>query len=228
MSGEVVVDVKMTPKRVNMGELRKGEKATGKFDLEVTEKDETKIASVTIEDERFSLKRTSGNDTEGGSFEVEFRGEKELGRIRSEVIVATTGETPAEFSIPVSVNVVANLRYTQRLRFTKRKGEYRPRNLDISMRSGERVEVKKIKDPAGLLKWTVEETTNGRARVHIEVDEAKLGEGAIGQKNTLTVHTNDREQPKVEIEYTILEAPARRSGPRGLKGEPTPKRAGSN
>lgn len=223
MKGALRFDVVASPSAINLRDVKVGAKGTQTFELKLTEATTAKIVSVTLEDTKnFSLRRTAGEADGNSTYEIVFRGAKAVGVTTTKIQVITTGESTPELSIPVNASVALNLRYQSRLRFTRREGELQPRVLRISAREGDAPTIKKVTDPAGLLEIDVLESRGAMASISVEVDEAKydaLDEQARLAPYKLIVLTSDRDEPKLEIEYTI--APESSVGPVGAIGPAT-------
>jgi hypothetical protein len=207
MKGSLLVDVAASPAAVTMRDVKVGAQATQAFELKLSETTTAKIVSVTLEDPKhFELRRTAGEAEGNSTYEVKFRGAKQVGMISTKIRVITTGESTPEFVIPVSANVVLNLRYQKTLRFTRREGQLQGRMLRISAREGDAPKLKKLQDRDGLLEIEVLEARGAMASVRVAVDEAKyaaLDEKARIGSHELIISTSDRDEPRLVIEYSI-------------------------
>ncbi|KIG15538.1 hypothetical protein DB30_05561 [Enhygromyxa salina] len=208
MKGELLVDVEAVPASVNLREVRVGARGSAPFELKLNETTSAKIVSVTLEDTKnFALRRTAGELAGNSSYELEFRGTKQVGMLSTKIKVVTTGESTPEFSINVSVNVVLNLRYQQNIRFTRRQGKLQSRVLRISAREGDAPKIKKVQDPDGLLEIEVLDPQGAMASIRTEVNEAKYA--ALDDAGKLAAHklivlTSDKDEPRLELEYQIM------------------------
>lgn len=208
MKGELLFDVVASPTAVNMREVRVGARAKQTFELQLSETTTAKIVSVTLEDPKnFVLKRTAGEADGNSTYEVEFRGAKQVGTTSTKIRVITTGESTPEFVIPVRAAAVLNLRYQKNVRFSRREGKLQQRMLRISSREGDAPKIKKLQDPDGLLELEVLDSQGAMASIRARVDEAKymaLDEQARLAPHELIVLTNDRDEPRLELEYQIM------------------------
>ncbi|PRQ04982.1 hypothetical protein ENSA7_49150 [Enhygromyxa salina] len=218
MMGELLVDVEAAPASVNLREIRVGSRGTGTFDLKLSETTDAKIVSVTLEDTKnFALRRTAGELEGDSSYEVEFRGARQVGTVSTTIEVVTTGEITPKLSIRVSATAVLNLRYQKNIRFTRRAGQLQSRVLRISSREGEAPKIKKVQDPDGLLEIEVLDPQGAMASIRAAVNEAKYA--ALDDEAKLGVHelivlTSDEDEPRLELEYQITpESSVPRAGP---------------
>jgi hypothetical protein len=159
------------------------------------------------------VKRTSGDAQADAQYEVTFSGSKELGRISSNIRIEIEGSEVPSINVPIRANVVGNLRYSKNLYFLKRDGEFKERDIVLTTRSGEPVKIKKVEDPDGKLKTTVVEAEGQRVKVTASVADPKVAYERPS-RHVLYIYTTDKDEPKVEINYTISE---RRGTPRRAK-----------
>jgi hypothetical protein len=99
-----------------------------------------------------------------------------------------------------------NLRYVDKMRFSWRAGVLQERVLRITARRGDAPKIKKIEDPDGLLDYEVLEPQGAMASIRLKIREAELQ--ALTQEARLGVHkmivyTSDKEEPRIEFEYTV-------------------------
>lgn len=213
MKGKLLVDVRADPSYLNFPHLGPGE--TGKLTLavQVTDPAATTIESVKLEDqEHFTLKALPV-DTEGlHYYEVGFRGSKALGSFATRVEVQTSGSHTPRLDVPIRATVASNLQYSKRLHFPLRNEEYLPRQIRISTRDGVTPKIKKVEDPDKLLIIEIREPADGKVTIDLRVDQAKfaaLDEAERNKTRTLIIHSDDPQEPKAEVNYTIGATPAR-------------------
>ncbi len=207
----IVVDVETKPRAVSFGQISKGEKSTREFSTKVNEPEKMKITSVTVEDERFELNLKNGDAAQGAKYEVAFLGSQDLGRISTKIQVTYEGNEegkPSSVQTPVRVNVVGNLRYSKNIYFLKRDGQFKSRDIVITTRSGQPIEIKSIEDPDKQLKTEITEAKGQRVSVRAEVADPEA-EYKKPSRHTLTINTTDKDEPKIDVSYTISERRAR-------------------
>lgn len=210
MKGKLLVDLRAKPGSLTFANISPGEPATLEFTLEIREPTATKLDSITVEDtENFELRalEPSGEADPGLlRYELRFVGSKTVGNIGSRVEVRTSGPNTPELNIPIRASVVSNLRYSKRLHFAARDESFVVRQLRVSTRDGTVPKIKKIDDPAGLLTFEIREPVGGTLIIDARVDEAKfaaLAEHERSKQRSLTLHTDDPDEPRVEITYSI-------------------------
>ena len=207
MQGKLLVDLRAEPGNLNIPEVKPGETAAVSFKLAITDPETTKIESVVVEDqEHFEVKPLEPEADGQPRYELRFRGSKEVGSFGTRVEVNSTAPHMPRLNIPVRAGVVSNLRYSKRLHLSRRgEGFYSP-NIRISTRDGVAPKVTKVEDPAGLLALEILEPVGATVTIQAQVDIAKfeaLAEHERRKARVLTVHTNDPDEPRVEITYSI-------------------------
>jgi hypothetical protein len=207
MHGTLVFDVTANPSLVAIRDLSLNTPGTGTFALQLAEGTTAKIVSVTVVDpDKFEVRKIEGAADGNATYEVRYRGRDSVGNDATRVIVKTTGENTPELMIPVQASVALNLRYVNKLRFSYREGKLQERVLRISARQGDAPKIKKVEDADGLLDIEVLEPEGPMASVRLTVREAQL-QGLTPEARTaihkLIVHTSDKQEPRLEIEYSV-------------------------
>jgi hypothetical protein len=218
MKGELVVDVRANPSTVNFRDVRTGEKGSKELELKIRKPDETKLSSVVVEDkDYYRLEELEGSKPEERRYVLHFKGSKKVGSFTTRILVESNSEE-SPLRIPVRARVVSNLRYTKRMSFVQKDGTYNKRLIRFTARDGVAPKLRKIVDPDGLLVLEKLDPKDGRISIKAQVDEkklAKLDDEARAAAHYLYVHTNDPDEPKVELIYTIRDKPRK-----GADGQP--------
>jgi hypothetical protein len=210
MQGKLLVDVRAEPNNLNWQEIKPGEAATLSFSVQITDPETTKIESVVVEDqENFELRPLAAEADGHARYELRFRGSKTVGNFGTRVEVTTTAPHTPRLNIPVRASVLSNLRYSKRLHFTRREQGFYSPHIRVIARDGVPPKIKKVEDPGGLLTLEILEPVGGTVTIQAHVDKAKyeaLAEHLRNKPRILTVHTNDPDEPRIEITYTIARA----------------------
>lgn len=206
MKGRLLVDVEAVPPSVQMMNLAPGEAGTATVSVERSKDSAATVKSVRLEDtKRFSMREIEAEPKALATYEVRFVGGK-VGTAATKLIVETTGEHTPTLTIPVRASAVANLVYPKRVVLTRRGDGKFEQNLRISTRRGDPPKIGKIEDPDGLLDIEVLPPEGPAVVIRLRVrDTAKIDEKA---KHALRVHTDDPDEPKIELEYNLRTAPA--------------------
>jgi len=211
MQGKLVFDLTADPTIVAIRDLPLNTPGTGTFALKLAEGTSAKIESVTIVDpDKFEVRRIDGTADGNGTYEVRYRGRDTIGTDSTRVVVKTTGENTPELFVAVQASAALNLRYANKVRFSYREGVLQERVLRITARQGDAPKIKKVEDPDGLLDIEVLEAEGSMASVRLVVKEDKLG--ALGPEaragmHPLIVHTSDKQEPKLELQYSVAPVP---------------------
>jgi hypothetical protein len=219
MQGKLVFDLTANPTTVAIRDLPLNTPGTGTFALKLSEGTTAKIESVTIGDtEKFEVRRIDGTADGNATYEVRYRGRDTVGTDSTRIAVKTTGENTPELFVAVQASAALNLRYASKVRFSYRDGALQERVLRISARQGDAPKIGKVEDPDGLLDIEVLEPQGPMASVRLVVREDKLkaldAEARVAL-HPLIVHTNDKQEPKLELQYSVVAAPnaERRASP---------------
>jgi hypothetical protein len=210
----LLVDMIAKPSVVSMADLPLGEPGRAVFELHRSEGSTAEIRSVKVEDEeRFSVRRIDAEGDAHAAYEVRFRGRDAAGTTSTRVLVETTGENTPLLSLPVRASAATNLRYPAQVRFPRRNGRVQPRVVRISARDGDAPKLEKVEDPDGLLDVEVLPPSGQTASIRMTLREAEgepepeteseTDDEPNGGWHPLIIHTNDREQPRLELKYRL-------------------------
>jgi hypothetical protein len=207
MHGSLIFDATANPSMVSMRDLALNTPGTGTFKLQMAEGTTAKVVSVTVMNpEKFEVRRLDGAADGNATYEVKYLGRETVGSDQTRVIVKTTGENTPELFVAVQASAALNLRYADKLRFTWRDGVLQERVLRISARHGDAPKIEKVEDPDGLLDYEVLESQGPMASVRLSIRQAQLEALAPEARrgtHKMIVHTSDKEEPRVEIEYSV-------------------------
>jgi hypothetical protein len=210
MHGSLIFDATTEPNMVAIRDLPLNTPGTGTFAVKLAEGTTAKIESVTVMDsDKFSVRKLDGAADGNATYEVQYRGRDSVGTDSTRVLIKTTGEYTPELFVAVQASAALNLRYVNNLRFSWRNGVLQERVLRISARQGDAPKIGKIEDPDGLLDFEVLEPQGPMANVRFTVREATfeaLAPEARLAKHKLIVHTSDKQEPTIELEYSVAAA----------------------
>lgn len=221
MKGSLLVDVIAQPVTLMLRDLAPGKPGTETFSLLRTDGSTATVESIRIEDtDLFSIRKLETAPGALATYEVGFEGLEEVGARTTSIIVATTGENTPELKIPVHASVAFNLRYPKRFGFTRRDGKLLEQTVRITTRHGDAPKIGKVEDPDGLLDIEVLEPEGPTTSIRVRVREDERTKQDAGVPHTLIVHTDDPDEPRLELEYRVSAAGAaqqkqRTTSPRG-------------
>jgi hypothetical protein len=218
LEGEVTVDVAAQPRSIVFGEVPKGTQPTRELSLQVQEPERVKIASVTVDDPRFVLVRKSGQAAGSSSYELRLVKPGKLGRLSATIHVELSGTEPSTLDVPISGEIVGDLRYPKALSFRKTGEAFPSRELTITSRSNKPVHVLGVEDAGHLLTSEITQPKGDKAVVRLSVSKPQPGDAPTVQ-GKLVVRTTDRDEPQIEIEYTVAYIGRVGAGP-GLRAVP--------
>lgn len=203
LGGFITTDVEVTPNKLNLGDVLKGQKSSIKFKLHVKDPARTKVSSVRLEDPQFAIKLVEGNAESDGEYELTFLGSDKLGPMMVRIDISTEGSTVPAFKLPVNLIVVSDLKYVRNATFFKAADDkYAPQTLEITSRSGKPLEIKKAEDQGGALTVELLTAKGTKAEVRATVTEqAAANPGA--QRGKIVLTTTNKDEPVVEIDYIV-------------------------
>jgi hypothetical protein len=207
---EVIVDVAVEPRALHFGELRKTDKESKKFSVKVDEPDRVKITSVKVEDEEhFDVTRKGSDGAGSADYELTFKGAERLGRVSTKVVVAYNAPEAASTELPITLTVVGDVRIQPtRLYFSKSQDRFKPRELTLTSRSGQGVEVLSVDDKGGLLKVETLTAKGEKAVLRLSVTDPDRQYDKKASYD-LIVKTTDADSAEIVVPYSIFERPTR-------------------
>lgn len=206
MKGTLRFDVEAVPASVQMTNLAPGEAGVATVSIERSDTSTATVKSARVEDtERFTLREIEAAPGALATYEVRFAGGK-VGNVSTKLVVETTGVHTPTLNIPVRASAVTNLVYPERVVLMRNASGTFEKKLRISTRRGDPPKIGKVEDPDGLLDTEVLEAKGPSVEIVLRVREAEATKLDERARHKLWVHTNDRDEPKVEIEYSVRAA----------------------
>jgi hypothetical protein len=203
IKGKIVGELDIKPAKVVITNLKQSEKGTANLSITVNEPDRIKITSVTIKDPQFNVRQKEGTPEKGGQYEVTFNGSENMGTTAAEVVVVLEGSAKPFIEVPVLAMVFGNLSYPRNLFFRKKPDGFRPKNFVITTKDGTNLTVTKLEDPDKLLNLKITKNDAAKVAITAEVaDQNAKHDQLLAHK--VIVHTNDKNEPKIEIRYRIV------------------------
>jgi hypothetical protein len=211
MKGTLLVDMEAEPSALQLMNLAPGEPGVASVSVERSKDSLATVKSVRIEDtQRFSIREIEAPPGALATYEVRFAGGK-VGTTSTKVVVETTGEHTPTLTIPVRATAAYNLIYPKRVTLNRRGDGPFASKLRISTRRGDAPKIEKVEDPDGLLDIDVREPEGSAVDIRLSVRESETAKLAERVGHRLWVHTNDPDEPKLELEYEVRTAPALRT-----------------
>jgi hypothetical protein len=208
MKGTLLVDMEAVPPSLQMMNLAPGEPGIASVSVQRSKDSAAAVKSVRVEDtERFSIRELETQPGALATYEVRFAGGK-VGTTATKVVIDTTGEHTPKLTIPVRASAAYNLVYPKRVTLTRRGDGRYEQSLRISTRRGDPPKIRKVEDPDGLLDIEVLEPDGPKVEIRLRVREREAAKVDEHAAHELLVHTNDPDEPKLELEYTLRTAPA--------------------
>lgn len=213
MKGRLLVDMAAVPSAVSLANLAPGEPGLATVSLERDASSVATVKSVRIEDtQRFSLREIETRPGALATYEIRFAGGK-VGTTSTKIVVETTGEHTPTLTIPVRASAAYNLVYPKRVTLTKHADGTFEQTIRLATRRGDPPQIVKIEDPDGLLDLEVLAPVGPAVNIHARVKSPEALTVDEKQVHQLWVHTNDPDEPKVAIAYSLRTTPSRKDAP---------------
>jgi hypothetical protein len=205
MKGRLLVDMEAEPPSVQLMNLAPGEPGVATVSIERSKDSTAVVKKVRIIDaKQFSIREIETQPGALATYEVRFVGGK-VGTTATKIVIETTGEHTPMLTIPVRASAAYNLVYPKRVTLKRRGDGPFEQDLRISTRRGDPPKIGKVEDPDGLLEIEVLAAEGPTVVVRLRARET----ATVGAVHKLVVHSNDPDEPKVEIDYELKTAPAR-------------------
>jgi len=202
IEGEIVVPVRAEPQQLLFGEVHKGEHPTLALTLTIAEPEHVKIASVDAEDKRLELTKKSEDGAGTVAYELRLKDTSKIERLLGKVHVAVTGADVADLDIAVNGDIVGDLRYPKQIVFTRAADKFSPRDVVFTSRSNRPIVLLGADDPDKVVKAEIVEPKGDKPSLRLSVIKTERGAEPTA-KGKLRVRTKDKDEPTVEIEYTV-------------------------
>ncbi len=209
MKGTLLVDLEAEPSSVQLVNLAPGEAGVTTVSVQRSKDSLATVKSVRIEDtKQFSIREIEAQAGALATYEIRFAGGK-VGTTSTKIVVETTGEHTPTLTIPVRATAAYNLIYPKRVTLTRRGDGPFESKLRIATRRGDPPKIGKVEDPDGLLDIEVLAPEGPAVNIRLRVREAAKVTERVA--HALHVHTNDPDEPKLELQYDLRTASAPRT-----------------
>jgi len=199
LTGEVLVEIEITPRYLNFGTIQKGEERSGsvkvRFPCDPT-RQVTQVESLT---KGISAEQVSSKSAEPGETEIQIRLSKDVpvGRLSGRVQISTTNPNKPTDTIMVIANVQGEIVVQPSvLSGVFRKGD--PKAIVTLTKKGKKnLKIKKVEEDTGRFTTHVVQVKKGEHyRVELSLrDDAKPGRF----QGTLKLYTNHPDQRVIEV-----------------------------
>ena len=204
VTASILTDMVAEPASLPMYNLAPGQPGKATVSLKRSGDSDATVKSIEVQNtDEFSVREIETEPGALATYEVRFKG-RGVGTSATTVIIETTGKYTPTITIPVRASAAYNLRYPRRVVLVRRGKGPIERTITIGTRRGDAPRIKKIQDPDGLLDIEVEEPGGPSVAIHLRVKDGV--KAAVNEPHKLLVYTNDRDEPKIEIEYRIRDA----------------------
>jgi hypothetical protein len=201
--GEIIGDLMITPHRIIFTNVKKSEKATTDILITVNEPKKIKLSSLKIRNPYFDIRQKEGTPEKGGVYEVTFNGVDTFGTTSSEIRITLEDPDKPVAKVLVSAIVSGNVSYPRKIFFQKIGDKFPPKNFTIATQDDANLTISKIEDLDNLLNLKIEGNRSSRVAINATVADQKIRHDE-NFSHKIILHTDDRDEPKIEIKYRII------------------------
>jgi len=194
ITGEVIEEVSVSPKRINFGIIRKGDSCTKNIEIKTVP--ELKIVVKKVESPSSYITITQHQETEN-SYQVIFSDYEYLGKFSGILFVYTSSNKQERIDVPFSGEVVGDVTfYPETLSFGSVKYRQDVKKTVIINFINKEVQIKKVEVEPVSVNYTISDLHN----ISTKKIEVKLGDTMSGRlTGSLRIYTNSAIQPVINI-----------------------------
>ncbi len=198
ITGEVMEEVRVNPKLINFGIIRKGDSCTKTLEINTVPELKVEVTKVESPNPYISIARKNQDETPNDAYQVTFGKYDYLGKVNGMVFVYTSSKRQERVDVPFSAEVVGDLTfYPETLSFgAVYKGQDVKKTVIVNFINKD-VRIEKIEAEPGIISYA-ESTLNATSR-KIDVrfrDDARAPGKVTG---SLKIHTTSATQPLLVI-----------------------------
>jgi hypothetical protein len=212
LKGEVLVDVSVSPRHINFGQLGKKETSVKPFAIKVSNPDKIKVTDVEVDDSRFEVVFKKGDRSGDATYDLKFKGSNAIERISTNLAVEFEGSDAPPARVRVRASITGDLNYTRNLYFVKKDGSFPSRDVKISSRSGRQVKILRVETSSAEVDAEIIARKGAEAKVKITVRDPSRSFKKPA-RGSFEIITTDKEQKKLVVRYMITERRAPRTKP---------------
>ena len=198
ITGEVIEEVRVNPKLINFGIIRRGDSCTKTLEINTVPDLKVKVTKVESPNSYISIARKSQGETPDDAYQVTFGKYDYLGKVNGMVFVYTSSARQERVDVPFSAEVVGDVTfYPETLSFgAVYKGQDVKKTVIVNFINKD-VRIEKIEAEPGIISYA-ESTLNATSR---KIDVRFSDEGRTPGKVTgsLKIHTTSAIQPLLVI-----------------------------
>ena len=197
ITGEVIEEVSVDPKRINFGIIRKGESATRSIEIKTVPELKIEVKKVESPNPYITITKDKLNENTKANYQVTFSKYDYIGRYNGVVFVYTSSNKQDRIDIPFSGEVIGDITfYPEKLSFGYViKNQDVKRSVIVNVMNKD-VKIEKIETDPISINYNVSEINNNSKKIDVNLSK----DIAIGKiTGTLKIYTNSSIQPVINI-----------------------------
>ncbi|MCF6156603.1 MAG: DUF1573 domain-containing protein [Candidatus Brocadia sp.] len=197
ITGEIIEEVRVSPKQINFGIIRKGDSCTRNIEIKTIPELKIEVKKVESPNPYITLTQNKTADNNVHSYQVSIEKYDFIGKFNGIVFFYTTSNRQERIDIPFSGEVVGDVTfYPEIVTFgSVKKNQDTERTVIVNFVNKD-VKIEKIEADPGLVNYAVSDLNNSTKKIDI-----KLGKDIMAGKITssLRIYTNSAIQPVITI-----------------------------
>ncbi|NUO07617.1 MAG: DUF1573 domain-containing protein [Candidatus Brocadia sp.] len=197
VTGEILEEVSVNPKRINFGIIRKGDSCTKNIEVKTAPELKIEIKKVESPNPYITIAQNKTVENNKGSYQVSINKYDYLGKFNGIIFVYTSSNKQERIDIPFSGEVVGDVTiYPEIVSFGNIKKNQDANRTVIVNFVNKDVKIEKIEADPGIIDYAVSELNNSNKKIDV-----KLGKDvAVGKiTGSLKIFTNSAIQPIITI-----------------------------
>lgn len=197
ISGEVVEEVSVNPKRVNFGIIRKGDICTKALEVKTIPEFNIKLKKVESPNTYITVTEDKTNEDNSYRYQITFSNYDYLGKFNGIIFVYTSSDKQERIDIPFSGEIIGDITfYPETVSFgTVKKNQNTKKTLIVNFVNKD-VMIEKIEVNPGAVYYTISDLNKNSKQIDFKLDE-DIEIGKI--TGNIKIYTNSNVQPIINI-----------------------------
>lgn len=197
ITGEIIEEVRVNPKQINFGIIRKGDSCTRNVEIKTTPELKIEVKKVESPNPYITITQNKTADDDVYSYQVSIEKYDFIGKFNGIVFLYTSSNRQERIDIPFSGEVIGDVTfYPEMVSFGNIKKNQDPNRSVIVNFVNKDVKIEKIEADPSIINYAVSDLNDSSKKIDI-----KLGKDILAGKITgsLRIYTNSAIQPVITI-----------------------------
>lgn len=206
VKGIIKEGLRVIPENIFLGHVKKSALKVRKLCIIEPEGEEFKILKIETLSKHLSTRasRSTVKNRKGWEVEVALKPDIPIGELNEKITIYTTSKKHPKIEIPVTGNIKGDIEYYPNMFFlgSVKRGETSMSKLTLSTAGKEHLKVERIENPLSHVSIAINPKIEGRKYELIASLKDNAPKGSI--KGNIIVHTNNPDQPQIQIPVYAL------------------------